>query len=190
MKQRVVDNFDGDDLNERWSKGATTGSHDGFMQDGKDKGYFIKSTDSLAGALALINFNSKRQYNHAGCVCIATVQPHADSTCVVGFDNIAFANSLRAQGRTSTFTNWFIRSDDGGGMSSDTEGSVVFDTTKRNFKVELLVASGVMTIDGVLDVTHTTDLPTAKQQPEIAGGADTTGTDRGMNILYFEAFNK
>lgn len=187
MKQKIVERFSGDALDERWRKGASTGSHDGFMDDVIDGGYFIKSQDSLASALAFIDFNNIRQYNFQDSIVIGVTKARASSLLLMGFHNNLFSNSVRLQFSASS-SFMFIRSHDGT-TSSDTNTDLVPDTNEHLGKIETSSANAKLTIDGVLKATHTTNLPNAKMQPLVGGGADTTGIDRGTNVRYLEAFN-
>jgi len=72
-KQRVVDDFSGDTLNERWTTNNVSGSNTFQMSDNIDGGFEIVTGSSLNNA-GSITFNNIRQYSNVGASVIQVSQ--------------------------------------------------------------------------------------------------------------------
>lgn len=185
MGQRVVETFEGALVNERWND---IGSGSSAMADAVDGGLIITADSSQAAG---INFNNKRQYDFEDSVIISTWKRGESSTAQ--FARVGLINS-------SVSTNLALCQDDVGGgnfkllktgdnsSSSSTNSTISSDTNFHVVKIETGSANTLLTIDGVLEVTKSTNRPTLKMQPFVEGGA--TGTTSTCSIRYLEMYNK
>jgi len=177
-KSWFVDYFDGDQLNDWWSIGA--GTFEGL--DAIDGG--LKMTG--AGNNWLL-FGAKRHYEETGCVfeAITTAVDITSTTFTMGGTNTGgiTGNLIYAGVRTSTSANFTLESRNGG--TTSTGGSTTADLNSHRHKIELFSSNAKYTLDGILDVTMTTNLPAARMQPLWFGQA----VQNGASIRYFEAYN-
>lgn len=74
MRQRVVENFSGALLNERWNTTLESGTPTFAMSDTIDGGFETTMTTAAFNALK-VNFNNRRQYDPNGCVSICWLVP-------------------------------------------------------------------------------------------------------------------
>lgn len=189
MKQRVVENFDGDTLNERWQTNNVLGTNTFQMADVIDGGFEI-ITGTSANDDGSISFNDKRQYNFNASVIIFVMQQitAASYRCQAGFtdsNNLPSGDSAYIDNNTS-FTNYRLLTFNGGGTAANL--SVALDQLLHSFKVETKASSVDGFIDGVLDATNTTNLPDIKMQPVFQVKTLTTASKTGR-CSYLEAYN-
>ena len=189
--QRVVENFSGSDLQtNRWTKTNRTGSGTFTMEDSVDGGYSITAG---SGGNSNINFNGKRQYDEDSSVLVTVGKLNGTSgiTIVWALNNTAdggLSNHISIGANTDDdASNFLVASNDGTPSSSST--SVALDTSWHTFKIDNSVSDSKGYIDGVLEVTKTTNLPTDKVQPVFYVGDRATGGKKAF-IRYLEAYNK
>ena len=192
-KQRFVENFSGDALDtDRWNTSGTVA-----MADEVDGGVNIL-TGTGSYASAHINFTLKRQYSATGSRFISVHRInqagtlHHNSGVGLVRENRGDSGGEQAVILTSNasgWSNWGLRTYASASSGGSTEGSVATDTSYHTF--EVVLASDVKSyIDGVLDVTRTTTLPTNALQPcyglqKISSGS----TPISYNAVYCEAYN-
>lgn len=191
MKQRVVDNFDGDSLNERWTEHIQFSSPTFAMSDAVDEGFKI-SVNAVSAAEGGIFFNNIRQYSAIASIIIGEIKAvqSTDIKSAIGMfdDNVgAIVDFMFAGALTDGQTNYIIRTGNSGGNSTSAS-SIALDTIFHNHKVELASADSKYTIDGILEVTKTTDLPTGNLQPTFYVRNFAAVAKDGL-IRYLEAFN-
>jgi len=189
MKQRVVENFSGDVLNERWQTNNVQGTNTFQMADVVDGGFEI-ITGTTSGDDGSISFNDKRQYNFNASVIIFVMQQitAASYRCQAGFsdsNNLPSGDSAYIDNNTD-FTNYRLLTFNGGGTAANL--SAATDQLEHSFKVETKVSSVEGSMDGVLEATNTTTLPDIKMQPVFQVKTTTTASKTGR-IRYLEAFN-
>jgi hypothetical protein len=153
-------------------------------------GGILLKTAASASANCSIDFNNKRQYDHTNCVFICTGRRYDSSTrSSFGMTNTAnrtanFADSVD----DSSNTNKSLRSADGSTIS-ETQGSIAVNASDLNtIKLEFGASNIKMYIDGVLDVTKTTNRPAAKLQPSF-DALTRDSTANGSIIRYCEVYN-
>lgn len=189
--QRVVETFSGALLNERWTETDVAGTGTFAMSDNIDGGFSI-----ISGATAenrhSINFNNKRQYDETDSVVVAVARA-VESTLRnihVGWSNTtnSFGADHAVIENSTVNTNYAINSQDVS-TESVTEGSVPIDESYHSLKLVLSSTDMKSFIDGVLDVTKTTNRPTNRVQPIFEVRTKTSATREGR-IMYLEAYNK
>lgn len=187
-KQRFVERFDGDALDERWTL-IETGSGTSQMSDGVDQGYeYITGTTSAdRGA---ITFNVIRPFDDDAAVFIIVCQK---VTATSNFSDYGFYGILSTGRNYSIVQNvdsvgFYRVATDDGSSASQTNYSDANDETKRLHRGELNGTNFRTWMDGILKVTKTSDLPTigleAFWRSRTAAAAAKTS-----RIMYFEAYN-
>lgn len=189
MGQRVVETFSGSVLNERWTFQNLAGTNSGAMKDEVDGGYEITS-DTSTDDRAQIYFNDKRQYDETNCIAIFVAKRVTASTrLTVGMvEQSPHTNDFAVIENDTSNTNQSLTTADAS-TNSETEGSVPIDTSWHSYKVECSSANIKSYIDGVLDVTKTTNRPTNRLQPSVMVQTRTTSAAT-VQVRYLEAYNK
>ena len=189
-KQRFVENFSGDSLDtDRWNTTNTQGSGTFTTDDNIDGGFKI-TTSSTNNDRSSINFNNKRNFNHIGSVSVSVCKAVDSSSrnVRVGLSNgtDGFSSHHAVIGNDTNNTNYELNTEDAS-TESGTEGSVAIDQSFHVHKITLSSSNAVSSIDGVTDVTKTTNLPADKLQP-LFQVHSRTGAKQG-NIRYMEVYN-
>jgi len=177
-KQRFVDRFDGDDLDERWTKAGT-----GAMVDAVDGGYKI---DSSGGASTLF-FNSIKQFHFDGSetISIWKLSNAGNARAFVGLDDNALTD-IRDGPKVimSNTTNFQWSRLDTSTTSVDT--GIVADTVFHLWRLHSEPNNGQCFHNGVLVATGGQN---SGQNCQPAIRAQNISTDVSVTIRYFEAFN-
>lgn len=187
-KTRFWDWFDGNDLKSWWTENNGAGTGTFAMVDAVNEGFSI-TTDTAASDDSRIFFNDKRHYDFANSVLI-TVSRAVTATGISWIpmlvDNTSFTHRMIVRvDSTSTFYDLNTR---GGGAATVVATTVPTDTTFRVNKGELSSAKAEFTLDGVLEATSSTNLPSVKLQPMVRMNARASGGKEGR-VRYLEAFN-
>lgn len=194
MKQRVVDNFDGDTLNERWTQRIIDTAPTFAMVDAIDEGFSIL-TATVSDDGGALEFNNIRHYLNTASIVLGVIRPLQTTSIMtyIGFYNTrtGFGGGTQlAEAGFDTFSdtvNFTIRTGDAS-ATSVTSTTVVADTTFRLHQVELTSANSQYSINGNLEVTKTTNRPTIRLQPFFVVLTRTTAAREGR-IRYLEAYN-
>ena len=191
-KQHFWDWFSGDSLNSRWTLQNHSGTGTATMNDnaGDRWGGVLLKTAASASANSSFDFDDIRQFSHTGSVFICVGRRYDSSTrASFGMTNTAARTANFADSVDDTAnTNKSVRSADGSTIS-ETEGSIsVTATPMSSMKLELSASNIKMYIDGVLDVTKTTNRPAAKLQPSF-DALTRDSSSNGSLIRYCEAYN-
>jgi len=193
QKQHFIEWFSGDALDTIWTQTNITGTGTFAMVDAIDEGFSIR-TDSIADAMSEINFNNKRHYKHDASIIIMVAK---NNRLVSGDNRLGLAGDIGINSPLntayvvthSTGTQNFQLSTKDATTASLQDSSVAPDALFHVFKIECGSVDIKLTIEGVLEVTKTTNRPTAKMQPALfvsTGGAG--GVNEGR-LRYLEAFN-
>ncbi len=177
-KAWFVDYFDGDSIRSWWSIGAGTFATKNIINGG---------LEMLGTGNNWIIMGAKRHYNEQGCVfeAITTAVDITSTTFTMGGTNTGgiTGDLIYAGVRTGTSSNWVLESRNGG--TNSTGGSTAIDLNPHRHKIELFPSMAEYHVDRVLEVTTTTNLPDARQQPLWFGQSNQSGA----SIMYFEAYN-
>jgi len=187
-KQRFVERFEGDVLDERWTETSEGGAPSTAMSDLVDQGWeiFLNDVEGLH-----IDFNNIRQYDPTGCVFICSTRRTAGSTsdevsCGFANDSLDVSTDDRFHmvnlATASFYTLLTERT-----ASTSTNTSVAPDTSFHLIKGEINSTNARLWMDGVLEATHTTNLPNVKMQPFFRGIR--TGATYFARIRYYEGYN-
>lgn len=192
-KQRVVEEFTGDSLDERWTGFNTAGSGSEAILDSINGGVAI-TAPATNSASRILAFNGIRQYDFNSSVVIS----------IWKYDNVsgAIAHGLMNEtaGTPLTGTEDYIgvfvttNPSDGLGSSDGATGSTVSmnnissDTNWHWTKIHLQDTFAILVADGSFDAVKTTNLPTVKLQPFLESRRFTSGATVS-NFRYYEVFN-
>ncbi len=190
MKQRVVERFSGDTIDERWDLHNLSGTGSGAMVDAINEGFQVLS-DTVSGRATAFGFNNIRQYDPVNCIVIFVARRVStiNSVADIGFTNDEpdGSSTHKAEVRLDQNNSVYALLT-GDGTQTSQNGTVSTDTVFHSFKLELGSADIKMTIDGILDVTKTTNRPTLKLQPWFRASNRVTGAAE-LHIRYLEAYN-
>lgn len=192
QKQHFIEWFSGKALDLLWRKFQHTGVTTFSMVDGIDGG-FQMDTDSAG--VGYIDFDDGttlfRQYKHDASIAIFVCKTGGVTGAghEIGLAGRRGDNALDAMFYSNVESQSFTRLRTGDASTSTFTNSSV--TRHDNFTTIKLEASTIdikMTEDGVLEVTKTTNRPTAKMSPKFRnlGGSAANGIS---SIRYLEAFN-
>lgn len=190
-KQRFWEWFSGDDLRAWWNT-TTIGSSTVTTNDAVDGGIII-TTGAASGDRIELGFANKRQYNYNANVCIAVAKTNSLTSCAMRTGFLDDTLVLSADAANSSFdtaldSTYYILTTGYSGGSTTTASTFTADTNFHVFKTECGASNVKSYIDGVLQVTNSTNLPADKMQPHISGQTRTTSA-RTFNFRYIEAYN-
>ena len=191
-KQHFVEWFSGSALDSIWTLSNINGGTTGAMDDSVDGGYKISfSTQSSAwGGLTMSNI---RQYAHNGSVAIGVVKKTFGTGA--GGGHFGLSGTLdTSQGQTAACqfdsgqdANFALRTEAASGSS--TPSSMVLDENWHSTEIHVQSSSVDLTIDGTVEVTRSTTLPTTSMQPIYYGIKRSTDAGDYISIRYCEAYN-
>ena len=174
----------------RWTTNDVTGTNTFAMSDSVDGGFQI-TTGSGNGDHGTITFNDIRQYAHNGSTIIGVVK--FDETTIDGAFGLSNSNSLGSSHSVlwneSIETN-FKLSTSGTGARTETDTSVVRDTSTRTVKIVNGSSDVNMYFDNVLvsTISSPNPVPNAAMQPIFYLKTQSAATKTG-HITYCEAYN-
>jgi hypothetical protein len=194
MGQRMVETFTGDAVDtDRWgaivqitgSSGAVT------MNDSVDGGVKVSTGTNDEAILA---FDDKRQFNHLASGFVAVTRTTTSNIAQglnrtgIKYDNDGTFNAGDLISMECGYSNSSISLFTGSASGfARTTSSITRDTNYHSYKGLINNSSATLTIDGVLECTTSTHLPTKKMQPFIynASGSVASSSD----VTYLEAYN-
>mgnify|MGYP000447626042 CR=1 FL=1 len=192
MKQRVVERFSGDALDERWFESVILGIATFAMVDAIDEGFQIEITSAANNDRSSINFNNIRHYSHNSSVVIAVSRrvtantAHhiglSDGNQLLSTNNYAILRDFTGE----TFQD-LVTSD--GTTASSLASDIAINTIFHTHKLEQGSANVKLTIDGILKVTKTTNRPTVKMQPIFMVQSTSAVAGKQGRTRYLEAYN-
>jgi len=190
--QRVVERFEGDALDERWTKKLAGGGDTTAMLDAIDGGLQLDlSSTSGNDFLTYAYGDNARHFSHTGSAFIAIMKFGPAGTNRSWFMGVsesetASANYYLIDMRDSE-TNWSILSSDASTASWLSTG-IALDTAKRLWREEINSSNIRAWAENILVATKTTNRPTVAGQPVFSLGTTTTEAVTG-NYYYFEVYN-
>jgi len=193
-KQRMVERFTGDQLDDRWNTENVVGSNTFRMSDSIDGGFEIV-TNTTANATGRINFGVSgiRHYEETGCVMITVNKMNntsATATASWGFSNVGgFGGNDFCVGVNSVDVNANYTIRNKRTTTTDVASSIAIDTIYHRHNIELISTASLYSIDGILEGTNTGTLPNVKLEPFFQIGNSGGSTQRTGNIKYMEAYN-
>ncbi len=190
MKQRMVEHFDGNVLCvDKWCFQIHSGSGSSGVMQATIDGGFIITTGTATNNFSSIHFDCIRQFDPAALVAIFVRKKNTCNTRVmtrmtqssVGASpcHIGICSSDAACFMTMT-TN------DGG-----TTSSTLCETTNNcliTTRMQICCCCATGRINGVLEATHGTNLPTADLAPTFLVQTNNSGS-KTAEVHYIEAYN-
>ncbi len=188
-KQHYWTWFDGDSIETAWSQTNNTGTGVFSVVDEIDEGVEIQTGASTSDHSVLV-FNSIRPFDPTACTVIGVARRVDGGMFTdMGLDNdptVGDSTEHVVCRNDTDNTNFALRSSDG--TVSATEGSVPVDTSFHAISIVCGGSDLQLSIDGVLDVTKSTNRPTAKQQPHLGSFARAVG-GKSSRFRYVEVIN-
>ena len=195
--QRVVENFSGSMVDtDRWTNtgfGAGAGNTTFTIDDEVDGGALMLVSSGNGGE-GIANFNNIRQFSNTGSVFI----------CVTKSNDVASGQNSRVglkHGTDVTFNGGQLAGTENGynvtsisSFCADASGynrtntSLGRDSSYHTFKGELTASDYKLTVDGLMETTDTTNLPTVRLQPFLYK-AFNSGYTSSSSTRYYEAYN-
>lgn len=194
MKQRVVDNFDGDTLDERWAEVNQLGTGTFAMADAVDEGFQITCDAGSGTKHSYITFGGIAHYSKTGSkmICVARRTTDTNNFGRYGLRDSTTSdnNSCYCQERdtASGSGEYTLRTGDNTG-NSDSDSGVASRTSFTKVEVEQLSASAQLSLDNLLYITKTTDMSTLDFQPTIGVLKLPPTGGEIMQIRYCEIYN-
>jgi hypothetical protein len=195
-KQHFIEWFSGKQLPSYWTQVNSSGTGTFTMEDSVDGGFSVIA-QSGGYNFSFIYFNNKRQYAHNNSTAIYASKFSVTSGISYGWVGLtndgnggitASHSAMMGKNSSEAGTNFGVYTRDGT-TASQTLGSVAQDTSYHTFKGVLDGTDYKFYLDGVLEVTKTTNLPTVKMQPTIVSWDNNAGNPVKINTLYCEAYN-
>ena len=193
-KQRFVETFSGDVLDtDRWGSIVQISGSSGAvaMNDSVDGGVKVSTGTNDEAILA---FDDKRQFNHLASGFVAVTRLTASNVAQglnrtgIKYDNNGTFNAGDLISMECGYSNSSISLFTGSASGYErTTSSLTRDTSYHSYKGLINNSSATLTIDGVLECTTSTHLPTKKMQPFIynASGSVASSSD----VTYLDVFN-
>ncbi len=188
---RFVDRFVGSILDERWRVTVLRGTGGVTSVDDIDEGFNIQAAGAAAPQLKTkISFAGNRQYNNQGAVMIGIwrgleTTNNPNKMALVNISSDAANTNFIQQAGAAVFN---LTANDGTTTSSST-GSAYTETDFNLFKMEITPTVATLIANGILEVSHTTNLPTARLEPTFQQNSQSSGVPKNMRVRYGEAFN-
>tara|TARA_R110000803_G_scaffold178699_1_gene241119 strand:- start:649 stop:1233 length:585 start_codon:yes stop_codon:yes gene_type:complete len=190
-KQHFVEWFSGKQIPSYWTLTDDLSGSAGSvsMVDAVDGGVKVTAA-AVAGSQATnISFNDKRQYSKDGSVMIFVAKRDSETGLFdCGFTSSKMiANNWSYVRNRQTNTYYDLSSSDG--STSQVSSDVPTDASWHTHKIELNGANQLLSIDGSLKVTKSSDYPTLDQQPLIR--VHNLGNASGVPVYcrYVECYN-
>jgi len=187
-KTKFWDFFDGDSLRSWWTLTDSTGTGSGAMNDAIDGGYRLTSGTGFFD-LIRIDFNNISHYEETGCVFIGilNIDSITSNTQSAGLADTGPASPHRALYKNASGST-FLQLETNGGSTTTGDSSIAIDTVTHKAQINMRSASALLTIDDLLEVVNTANLPTQPMQPTLVmlGQA---GSAKTGNYNYCEAYN-
>jgi len=193
MGQHFVDNFDGDILNERWTTYNIFGANTFAMQTGINQGFRITTQGGINNRGG-IQFGAIRQYDpfNSSTIQYATRITSLNALMVGGLGRLnpdgGSSTSERTSWRANTLGGFYDLNTSDGTLTAAVDSSIALDLLQHRHQVYATNTTHYYSIDGVLEASENTFLPTNALLPFFMGW--TNGASQSVtSIQYMEAFN-
>ena len=191
-KQHFIEWFSGKQIPSYWTKTDIQGTNQFLMQDDSSQGGggFSIITGTTSSDQAEIDFNNKRQYSQTGSVFIMVARRNSNPALFrAGFTgNITDSNTNRTVIENDSSQSKFRLGCYDASTGGETATSQDVDGIWRNHKLEFTSTSLTLKMNGTLEATRTTNLPSIAQQPYFFGQT-LSGASSELSIRYMECYN-
>ena len=164
------------------------------MSDEVDGGFKITAPSGGGNPTIAISFHGTSpvgQYAHDGSVYIVVAKASSTTSAIfkMGLKDVGNSDNFNLDSASvfNNHTNYSLRTGNGS-ANTETDGSVPKDASWHTHKL-VLGSSGVdLLIDGVQQVTNTTNLPDTNLLPQ-AQIVSTNSDAKSVSIRYMEVYN-
>ena len=192
VKQHFIEWFSGKQIPSYWTKTDIQGTNQFLMQDDSSQGGggFSIITGTTSSDQAEIDFNNKRQYSQTGSVFIMVARRNSNPALFrAGFTgNITDSNTNRTVIENDSSQSKFRL----GCYDASTGGETATSQDVNGYwwlhKEEFTSTSLTLKMNGTLEATRTTNLPSIAQQPYFFGQT-LSGASSELSIRYMECYN-
>lgn len=185
-----VEWFSGADISAIWTKTVASGGT-GVMDDSIDGGYKLSTSTDAAGE-ATISFNNVcEHYDEDNSVMIWTAK-------LSSITNMYARNGLTSHSANfvssalcdshSGLGSVFYMTTSAASSFNNTATTVTMDTNYHTFKIANISANSKLYIDGILEVTQTTQIPTIALAP-VFFMRNLSTNDVSVSMTYLECYN-
>jgi len=189
-KQHFIEWFSGKSIPSYWNLDALVGGNTSGMNNEIDGGMFLTAI-SGANSAHEFNFNDKRQYSPTGSVVDTVMRINQTSTSTYySWVGLGYSSNVDSAvvGRDRDDTHFGLRTYDSS-SGSFLYTDIPLDAAWHHNKIENRATDTVLSTDGVLKVTKTTNKPTAKMQPEIFAQSIYNPGNVKTDCRYYEVYN-
>ena len=192
-KQHFIEWFSGKQLPSYWTSTQFYGNGSDAMSDEVDGGYKITGGNGGSSQSQIIGFNDKCQFSHQGSVFNTVIKMSSTNNIVakVGLKKNTtgnFNDSNASFFGDSTVGNFEAFSGDESARSG-VSSSIALNTSWNNHKLTLQTANFLYHINGVLEVTKTTNLPTVVNLQPSLQIVNLNTTVKSISCRFLEVYN-
>ena len=191
QNQHFVEWFSGKELGHYWTLTQIVATCTATISDSVDGGMLFQTDSGSGSPSACLTFNNKRQYNPAGFRFISICQKNDDNLGIKGgIGNDKVVNpSHYAFMMEGSFVSYKSLETKDGSTASLTASSIALSQNAFTYDIEGTSSNVKLGINGNLEVTKTTNRPTAACQPFLYIQSRSTAAVKDYNIRYVECFN-
>lgn len=185
-----VEWFYGNTLKAYWTE-VNIGGGSSAMADEINDGFFMTTNINFNDRRG-IEFNQIRHYDNTGLtvIWIGKVDSVTDTLLRLGVTNVTQfgGNSMFGGIDDNSSVNFILRTADDIAGITTVASSILADTDFHKHQCELFPTFAQYTLDGLLEATSTTTLPTAQLQP--SANILTKAGAKTANVRFLSVFNK
>tara|TARA_R110002020_G_scaffold703_1_gene3457 strand:- start:3872 stop:4549 length:678 start_codon:yes stop_codon:yes gene_type:complete len=191
QNQHFVEWFSGKELGHYWTLTQIVATCTATISDSVDGGMLFQTDSGSGSPSACLTFNNKRQYNPAGFRFISICQKNDNNLGIKGgIGNDKVVNpSHYAFMMEGSFVSYKSLETKDGSTASLTASSIALSQNAFTYDIEGTSSNVKLGINGNLEVTKTTNRPTAACQPFLYIQSRSTAAVKDYNVRYVECFN-
>ena len=187
-KQHFWEYFSGDSLNSRWTTNDITGTGTFAMADSVGGGFAL--TAGAGGTdLSSIDFNDIRQFSPTASTCVVVAKSTASKQSAWGMINTVSSGIHGIKTVINSVNTDPVRLyTSNSSESAETATSFICSTAQASFntyKMWIASSNAYLSINGTLEATKSSNMPTLKMQPFAYARLSNSVT----NIRYMECYN-
>lgn len=191
QNQHFVEWFSGKELGHYWTLTQIVATCTATISDSVDGGMLFQTDSGSGSPSACLTFNNKRQYNPAGFRFISICQKNDNNLGIKGgIGNDKVVNpSHYAFMMEGSFVSYKSLETKDGSTASLTASSIALSQNAFTYDIEGTSSNVKLGINGNLEVTKTTNRPTAACQPFLYIQSRSTAAVKDYNVRYLECYN-
>ena len=190
-KQRFVEYFSGKQHPSYWTLTQIVATCTATISNSVDGGMLFQTDSGSGSPSACLTFNNKRQYNPSGFRFISICQKNDDNLGIkggIGNDKVVNPShhALMIEGSLASYKTLATKD---GSTGTETASTIPLSQAAFVYDIEGTSSNVTLGINGSLEVTKTTNRPTAACQPFLYIQSRSTAAVKDYNIRYVECFN-